>query len=77
VFEPFFTTKEPGRGTGLGLAICLGVVEKHGGTIEALKRRRGACFVMELPREAQVKPLDPRQSASLFSGSTITLAPTR
>lgn len=77
VFEPFFTTKEPGRGTGLGLAICLGVVEKHGGTIEALKRRRGACFVMELPREAQVKPQDPRQSASLFSGSTITLAPAR
>lgn len=75
VFEPFFTTKEPGRGTGLGLAICLGVVEKHGGTIEALKRRRGACFVIELPREAQVEPHDPRQSASLFSGSTITLAP--
>jgi signal transduction histidine kinase len=77
VFEPFFTTKEPGRGTGLGLAICLGVIEKHGGTIEALKRRRGACFVIELPREAQVKPQDPRQSASLFSGSTITLAPSR
>lgn len=76
VFEPFFTTKEPGRGTGLGLAICLGVVEKHGGAIEALKRRRGACFVIELPREPQVKPHDPRQSASLFSGSTITLAPT-
>ncbi|MCO5165989.1 MAG: HAMP domain-containing histidine kinase [Planctomycetes bacterium] len=75
VFEPFFTTKEPGRGTGLGLAICLGVVEKHGGTIEALKRRRGACFAIELPREAQVRPSDPRQSASLFSGSTITLAP--
>ncbi len=77
VFEPFFTTKEPGRGTGLGLAICLGVVEKHGGTIEALKRRRGACFVIELPREAQVKPSDPRQSASLFSGSTIALAPAK
>src|SRR5690606_14196766 len=42
IFEPFFTTKEPGQGTGLGLSICLGVVEKHGGTIEARRRWRGA-----------------------------------
>ncbi len=75
VFEPFFTTKEPGRGSGLGLSICLGVVEKHGGTIVAQRRRRGACFVLDLPREPKLEPQDPRQSASLFSASTVTLTP--
>jgi two-component system, NtrC family, sensor kinase len=76
IFEPFFTTKPPGKGTGLGLSICLGVVEKHGGTIDAVKRRRGAMFVIDLPLQPKLEPGDPRQSASIFSGggTTVTLA---
>ncbi len=49
LFEPFFTTKEVGTGTGLGLAIAFGIVNAHGGTIEATNRDEGgARFVISL-----------------------------
>ena len=69
VFEPFFTTKEQGRGTGLGLSICLGVVEKHGGTIEARKKWRGAHFVIELPLEPVIETGDPFASTSILASA--------
>ena len=36
IFDPFFTTKPIGRGTGLGLSIVHGIIDRHGGTVEAL-----------------------------------------
>ncbi len=50
IFQPFFTTKQ--AGTGLGLAICKGIVEKHGGTIQAEPAELGGSkFIVQLPIE--------------------------
>lgn len=60
LFEPFFTTKPDG--TGLGLSVAAEVVAAHGGTLDYEDQRglgpdrRGACFVLSLPR------VDPAQA---------------
>jgi len=35
IFDPFFTSKAPGKGTGLGLSVSHGIVNMHGGRINA------------------------------------------
>ncbi|MRU14482.1 sensor histidine kinase [Roseovarius sp. A21] len=48
--EPFVTTRESGQGMGLGLAISSGILEDHGGRLEARNRADGgAVFRMVLP----------------------------
>lgn len=55
VFEPFFTTKggeaDPARrGSGLGLSVSWGIVQAHGGRIEATSTPgQGAVFTVTLP----------------------------
>lgn len=50
IFEPFYTTKEVGNGTGLGLSISFGIVQKHGGRLEARSTQgAGSCFTVVLP----------------------------
>lgn len=50
IFDPFFTTKSAGRGTGLGLAVCYGIINAHGGRIEAISNESsGAKFTIYLP----------------------------
>ncbi len=56
IFEPFYTTKGAVggenriQGVGLGLSVSYGIVERHGGTIEAeSKVGEGTTFTVKLP----------------------------
>lgn len=71
LFEPFFTTKPTGQGVGLGLPVSLGIVQQHGGTLEARNRDAyaggGARFTLRLP----VSPLP------IMPPADVTAAPRR
>ncbi len=50
LFEPFFSTKPVVKGAGLGLSVSYGIVQRHGGRIEAENLPGGgACFTVILP----------------------------
>jgi PAS domain S-box-containing protein len=59
MFEPYVTTKKTGEGggTGLGLATVWGIVENHGGRIEALDAKpRGTTMRVTLPAASEEQP---------------------
>lgn len=49
LFEPFFTTKTASGGTGLGLAVSYGIIQGHGGVIEARSSPGKTRFTVRLP----------------------------
>jgi signal transduction histidine kinase len=53
IFEPFFTTKQEGKGTGLGLWICYGIMQRHGGAIQAKRKKNGTTFLLTLPKASE------------------------
>ncbi len=57
LFTPFFTTKEDTRGVGLGLAVSYGIIERHGGRIEARSEvGKGSTFTVFLPAYREESP---------------------
>jgi len=49
-FMPFFTTKDVDQGTGLGLSVVHGIIQSHGGSIEAhSKEGKGTHFDIMFP----------------------------
>ncbi len=57
LFTPFFTTKEDIKGVGLGLAVSHGIIERHGGRIEARSSvGKGSTFTVFLPAYREENP---------------------
>jgi two-component system, NtrC family, sensor kinase len=67
IFDPFFTTKGVKKGTGLGLSITYGIVQEHGGTIEAESHPgQGTRFLLTFPASQPYgadRPREPEHAA--------------
>jgi PAS domain S-box-containing protein len=62
IFEPFYTTKSVGKGTGLGLSICYGIVQEHGGQINARNGPNGG-GILEVVLPSAQQSTTPEKSA--------------
>ena len=69
IFDPFFTTKSVDKGTGLGLSLSFGIVESHGGQMQAENLPgSGARFTVRLPVGEGAEPVEPPSPEPLMVG---------
>jgi len=55
IFDPFHRTREtPKTGSGLGLAITKKIIDRHGGTIQALNTQEGLQIRITLPQKGRL-----------------------
>lgn len=60
IFDPFFTTKGVGQGTGLGLSISYGIIQNHGGEIQARSEKGvGTEFIVVIPVYPPIQEKNP------------------
>jgi signal transduction histidine kinase/CheY-like chemotaxis protein len=73
MFEPFFSTKTERSGTGLGLSVVSGIVERHGGCIEAVSEPgKGTTITFSLPAtKEEERKAPPRRVETLRGDETI------
>jgi two-component system C4-dicarboxylate transport sensor histidine kinase DctB len=72
IFDLLFTTRATQGGTGVGLALSRDLAEgAFGGTLRLVPSERGACFVLEVPRERSpsASTAAPRAAAAPWSPS--------
>lgn len=63
IFDPFFTTKGVGQGTGLGLSISYGIIQNHGGEIQARSEVGvGTEFIVIIPVYPPIQEKGPQLS---------------
>ena len=56
IFEAFITTRLDSRGTGLGLTVSEGIIQQHGGTINASNNPGGGARIeIRLPEATSVR----------------------
>ena len=69
IYEPYFTTRDKNEGTGLGLSVVHGIINDHGGAIDAHSRPgKGSCFTVYLPQILETEKTESVKDVEFLKG---------